>query len=98
MRNKILTDGELRTFIDFGDYKIFEQAGIQTMVYSFEKQTPRKAYILEYLRIDDKNISEENVNLIDQQLIVKYLLLKCEQKRVVREIVDGLVALHPKNQ
>lgn len=46
----------------------------------------------------DKNIAEDKVNLIDQQLIVKYLLLKCEQKRIVREIVDGLVALHPKNQ
>lgn len=46
----------------------------------------------------DKHIAEEEVNLIDQQLIVKYLLLKCEQKRVVREIVDGLVALHPNSQ
>jgi hypothetical protein len=46
----------------------------------------------------DKCIAEENITLIDQQLIVKYLLLKCEQKRVVREIVDGLVALHPENQ
>jgi len=48
--------------------------------------------------LSDNNISEDKVNLIDQQLIVKYLLLNCEQKRIVREIVDGLVALYPKNQ
>lgn len=37
-RDKILKDGELKTFIDFGDYKIFEQAGIQTMIFVFEKK------------------------------------------------------------
>jgi adenine-specific DNA-methyltransferase len=61
MRNKILTDGELKTFIDFGDYKVFEQAGIQTMVYVFEKKKPEPKYELNYLRINDKNILEEKL-------------------------------------
>ena len=63
MRNKVLTDGELKTFIDFGDYKIFEQAGIQTMIYVFEKQKPNEKYFIEYLRISDKNTSEEKLVL-----------------------------------
>jgi hypothetical protein len=46
----------------------------------------------------DKNIAEEKINLVDQQLVVKYLLLACEQKRLVREVVDGLTALHQNNQ
>ena len=63
MRNKILTDGELKTFIDFGDYKVFEQAGIQTMIYIFEKEKPSKKYKIDYLRINDKNINEEKLIL-----------------------------------
>lgn len=57
-RNKILKEGELKNFIDFGDYKVFEQAGIQTMIYVFEKKKPSKRYNVEYLRVSDKNIQE----------------------------------------
>ncbi len=63
MRNKILTDGELKTFIDFGDYKVFQDAGIQTMIYIFEKQKPSKKYEIDYIRINDKNVSEEKLIL-----------------------------------
>ncbi len=58
MRDKILKDGELKAFIDFGDYKVFTDAGIQTMIYVFEKKKPDKKYIVEYLRFNDKNIEE----------------------------------------
>ena len=62
-RNKILKEGELKTFIDFGDYKVFEQAGIQTMIYVFEKQKPRSKYEIKYLRVSDKNIPEARLIL-----------------------------------
>ena len=57
-RDKVLAEGELKTFIDFGDYKVFEHAGIQTMIYIFEKHKPSKKYTVEYLRINDKHIEE----------------------------------------
>ena len=63
MRNKILKDGELKTFIDFGDYKVFQDAGIQTMIYIFEKEKPSKKYEINYLRVNDKNISEDKLIL-----------------------------------
>ena len=62
-RDKGLKDGELKTFIDFGDYKVFEDAGIQTMIYIFEKKKPNEKYAVEYLRIDDKNMSEAKLAL-----------------------------------
>ncbi|MBI2097448.1 MAG: N-6 DNA methylase [Candidatus Vogelbacteria bacterium] len=62
-RDKILKDGELKTLIDFGDYKVFEQAGIQTMIYIFEKKKPDTKYLVEYLRIDDKNIPESKLTI-----------------------------------
>lgn len=64
LRNKILTDGELQTFIDFGDFKVFEDAGIQTMVFVFKKCKPREKYTVNYARVEDKNTSLENIKLL----------------------------------
>jgi hypothetical protein len=36
------------------------------------------------------------MNLVDQQLISRYFSLQPEQRRVVREVVEGLAALNPK--
>jgi len=63
-RDKILTDGELRTFVDFGDFKVFEDAGIQTMVFVFKKCQPREKYTVDYARVEDKNIGLENIKLL----------------------------------
>lgn len=56
LRDKILKDGELKSFIDFGNYKIFEHAGIQTMIFVFKKVKPRKEYLVKYLKVEDENL------------------------------------------
>ncbi len=58
-RNKILSDGEIIKFIDFGDFKVFKDAGIQTMIFVFKKCTPRESYEVDYCKIEDKNLSED---------------------------------------
>ncbi|MBU4209918.1 N-6 DNA methylase, partial [Patescibacteria group bacterium] len=58
MRDKILKDGEIVSFIDFGDYKVFGDAGIQTMILIFRKKTPRKKYSIGYTKINDLQIQE----------------------------------------
>lgn len=50
-RNKILKEGELKAFIDFGDYKVFKQVGIQTMIFVFNKMKPKEKYLIDYFRI-----------------------------------------------
>src|SRR5690606_1707167 len=37
LRNKILKETKIKRFVDFSDFKIFESAGIQTMVFVLEK-------------------------------------------------------------
>jgi len=37
LRNKILEETELEVFIDFVDYKVFESASIQTMIFLLQK-------------------------------------------------------------
>lgn len=60
-RNKILKEGEIISFIDFGDYKVFQDAGIQTMVFIFKKCKPIKSYEILYSKVEDKNIKEEEL-------------------------------------
>ena len=44
----------------------------------------------------DEALTDERVNLVDQQLISRYFSLQPEHRRVVREVVEGLAALGPK--
>jgi hypothetical protein len=49
-------------------------------------------------RTADEAAKVEPMNLVDQQLISRYFALQPDQRRVVREVVEGLAALNPKNQ
>ncbi len=47
-REKVTTETEIKLFTDFGNYKVFESAGIQTMVYVLKNILPREAYDVKY--------------------------------------------------
>ncbi|MBT9169279.1 MAG: Type IIS restriction enzyme Eco57I [Syntrophomonadaceae bacterium] len=61
LREKILSESQLLEFIDFGDYKVFETASIQTMVYLIKKTENKHRGMTRYKRIQDKNISVSDV-------------------------------------
>jgi type I restriction-modification system DNA methylase subunit len=63
-RDKMLTDGEITKYIDFGDYKVFVDAGIQTMVYIYKKCNPSDEYSIDYLKISDEKISENELQSV----------------------------------
>lgn len=51
MRNKIVTEAQILSLVDFGDYKIFDTAGIQTMVMLFRKSVVKAKYTFDFRRI-----------------------------------------------
>jgi adenine-specific DNA-methyltransferase len=57
-RDKILKEGEIISFIDFGDFKVFQDAGIQTIIFVFKKGTPRASYPIRYAKVIKSEISE----------------------------------------
>lgn len=61
MRNKILQDTEIKNIVDFADYKVFKEAGIQTMIYSLQKTPPKKIYDVDYVKVVNKSIKENEV-------------------------------------
>ena len=59
LRDKVITETEMLSFIDFGNYKVFQSAGIQTMIYVLKKtEQPREQYTTEYSKLLVDNIDK----------------------------------------
>jgi adenine-specific DNA-methyltransferase len=59
LRHKVVTQTEMLSFIDFGNYKVFQSAGIQTMIYVLKKTLiPQAAYNTNYARLLVDNIDK----------------------------------------
>jgi hypothetical protein len=60
-REKVLSESEIKLFTDFGNYKVFESAGIQTMVYVLKRITPRESYYVKYSVLQNDQISKSQL-------------------------------------
>ena len=74
LRNKILSDSKILSFFDFNDFKVFKEAGIQTMVFVLQKKQTNRAYSLDYYKVIDKNISKEE--------LTNYLITKKDGEKI----------------
>lgn len=57
-RDKVLADGKIIQFIDFGDFKVFDQAGIQTMIYIMKRENASE-YNFDYSKVANSKINHE---------------------------------------
>lgn len=71
-RNYILKNSRILKFDDFGDFKVFISAGIQTMIYLLKSSKDEKSYLVDYSKLKNSRIERkeiinflrENYNLI----------------------------------
>lgn len=61
-RDKVLKETEILSFVDFGNYKVFQSAGIQTMIYILKKCKPQDTYSTSYSRLFIDNMDKEFLN------------------------------------
>ncbi len=61
VRNKVSKESEISLFTDFGNYKVFKSAGIQTMVYLLRKRKPRNMYNVKFSLLKIDNITESEL-------------------------------------
>ena len=61
LRNKIIKDTQIMKLVDFGNYKIFENAGIQTMIMIFKADIISDSYTFDYRRFVNNQISYDDV-------------------------------------
>jgi adenine-specific DNA-methyltransferase len=62
LRNKILQDAKIKEFIDFWDFKVFQDVGIQTMIYILEKTKSNMKYQVKYSKLDNKDFNIRYIN------------------------------------
>ena len=75
MRKKVITDSKIKQLLDFNTYMIFENAGIQTMVMLFERNSTSDNYTFDYRTLLDSSNKEDMISLLENQKTVntKYL-------------------------
>jgi len=61
MRNKVIKDTQILNLIDFGDFKIFESADIQTMVMIFETNAVADGYSFDFRRLRGGGVNFQDV-------------------------------------
>ncbi|MFN2262287.1 MAG: Eco57I restriction-modification methylase domain-containing protein [Psychroflexus sp.] len=67
-RNLVLQKGKLTEFIDFGDFKVFDSAGIQTMIYIMERSDDNENYNFSYSKVLNSKIKHEDAQLFLEHL------------------------------
>jgi len=63
MRNKLLEDSKIKEFIDFWDFKVFENVWIQTMIYILEKTKSNLKYEVKYSKLENKDFDRKKIDL-----------------------------------
>lgn len=85
MRNKVMEDTQILRLIDFGDFKIFETAGIQTMIMMFEKDKATEEYSFDYRRLRGDGLVIDDVLAIlnkNDNVKAEYLSSKINRKEL----------------
>lgn len=62
-RNIVLTKGKITEFIDFGDFKVFDSAGIQTMIYIMKSSDENRNYNFSFSKVVNSKIKHEDAQL-----------------------------------
>ncbi|WP_295722620.1 Eco57I restriction-modification methylase domain-containing protein [uncultured Methanobrevibacter sp.] len=60
-RNKVNDEATFKYFIDFGNYKAFDTASIQTMIYLMTKDSTKENYHFKYSKLLVDNITDDNL-------------------------------------
>ncbi len=91
MRNKVILDARIMNLIDFGDYKVFEAADIQTMIMLFQADRYTDNYIFDFRKLQGADTSlNDVVDLLERRVTHKteYLNPQISRQNVVNTILS----------
>ncbi len=66
-RNVILEKAKIIEYVDFGNFKVFDTAGIQTMIYIMQRTNDNEQYYFSYSKILDSNINHQTASYFLQK-------------------------------
>lgn len=70
-RNYIVQKGKITKLIDFSDFKVFDSAGIQTMIYIMKSTDDNVHYQLDYAKVLDSKISHDKAQQFLERIVDK---------------------------
>ena len=65
LRNKIISESQIKQLIDFGNFMIFESASIQTMIMLFSKDDVTDNYTFDYRKLQGNTILSDVIDLLE---------------------------------
>jgi hypothetical protein len=75
LRNKVVIESQIKQFVDFGSFMIFEDADIQTMVMLFSKNSVIDNYNFDYRKLVRESIFTDVLDLLNKKSNNKALYL-----------------------
>lgn len=60
-RKKVNKEAEIKIFKDFGNYKVFDSASIQTMIYIMQKNNKRNEYPIKYSILKNEKLENDQI-------------------------------------
>ena len=64
LRNKIMTDAKIDSYVDFGDFRVFSEASIQTMVFILSRGNNSKKYNFDYFKIQNNKLDVSDLSKV----------------------------------
>ena len=68
-RDYIIEKGKIVDFIDFSDFKVFDSAGIQTMIYIMKRSDDNENYGLNFSKVLNSKIKHEDAQLFLEKIV-----------------------------
>jgi len=90
-RNIVLNKGKLTEFIDFGDFKVFDSAGIQTMIYIMKSSENNENYEFNFSKVNDSKIRHEDAQLFLERVKddkYEYFTAKIDKKENIDKPIN----------
>lgn len=90
-RNIVLNKGKLTEFIDFGDFKVFDSAGIQTMIYIMKSSDTNDNYKFNFSKVNDSKIKHEDAQLFLERVKddkYEYFTAKIDKKENIDKPIN----------
>jgi len=86
LRKKVIQDTQIAELIDFGEYKIFDSAGIQTMLMFFKKSTSHEEYEFKYRKVKGSDLTFKDILcVLNTDKSTKHIFLTPSIKRKLME-------------
>ncbi len=97
MRNKIIQESNIQKLIDFGNFKVFESASIQTMIYLLSKNSQPSNYNLNYSYLLHDRLNRAEIDKFLQGSLKEGLFLKYLVNLERQNFINKSITFVPEN-